>query len=392
MPPRSFAPFLLLLFIGTICSSMIVPFMGFFLVEGLGRPPWMFSVYAGTAVTVTVLTNRRFARAMDAGAPVLPFVTLAAGCYVMATLSLSLVPTWLTVLSIGALCFGLSSSAVSTMFGLGGNWAERLGVDRARSNAWMRATTSTAWMIGPAVGFQLAHVMGPKAVFPLALMMGLVWLGLLRIILPRDLAARPKDIAAATARGTRNVALILAAGFAFCLSSAHSLTFSALPLFYVQEVGLPGYAPGLAFSMKTFVEIFAILSTPWLIARFGLRWPLIGTSCLAVLTIQLLAMVSSFPQMLAAAALEGLYYGLYASIGLSYVQSFAPERPAQATALYWNVLIVSGLLAGPVVGAIAQIWDFHAVILTASGVAALAVVVLILGTMPGRARPGAHRS
>jgi hypothetical protein len=30
-------PFLLLLFVGTVCSAMIVPFMGFFIVEGLGH-------------------------------------------------------------------------------------------------------------------------------------------------------------------------------------------------------------------------------------------------------------------------------------------------------------------------------------------------------------------
>ncbi len=34
------------------------------------------------------------------------------------------------------------------------------------------------------------------------------------------------------------------AGGGFCVlpAFAHSLTFTALPIFYVQEVGLPGYA------------------------------------------------------------------------------------------------------------------------------------------------------
>lgn len=31
--------FLLLLFSGTLCSAMIIPFMGYFLVEGLGYKP-----------------------------------------------------------------------------------------------------------------------------------------------------------------------------------------------------------------------------------------------------------------------------------------------------------------------------------------------------------------
>ncbi|MEP2474339.1 MAG: MFS transporter, partial [Paracoccaceae bacterium] len=165
----------------------------------------------------------------------------------------------------------------------------------------------------------------------------------------------------------------------FCLSSAHSLTFSALPLFYVQEVGLPGYAPGTAFSVKTFVEVFAIFATPLLIARIGMRAALLGTTVLAVVTIQLLSMVHSYPQMLAGAALEGLYYGFYASLGISYVQSFAPDRPAQATAIYWNTVMISGVLAGPAVGFIAQAYDFRTVVQVASGVALGAAVVLVLG-------------
>lgn len=46
-------PFLLLLFFGKICSAMIVPFITFFLFDGLGYEPCMFSVYATLAVCLT---------------------------------------------------------------------------------------------------------------------------------------------------------------------------------------------------------------------------------------------------------------------------------------------------------------------------------------------------
>ena len=157
-----------------------------------------------------------------------------------------------------------------------------------------------------------------------------------------------------------------------------SLTFSALPLIYVREVGLPGYAPGTAFSMKTFVEVLAIFTTPMIISRFGLKGPLVAVALLATVTILLLSYVQTYSQMLAGAALEGLYYGLYASISISisFVQSFSGDRPAQATALYWNVLGVSGILAGPATGLIAQAYDFRVVIRVASVVAAFAALLL----------------
>ncbi|MDA9865150.1 MFS transporter [bacterium] len=380
-------PFLLLLFTGTFSSSMVISFMAFFIVEGLGRDPWIISVYSVIGVTMTVITNRSFARLIDSGRRVFPLVGFACFTFLAAALSLAIAPTLTTVMTVGVIGFGLSSSAVSTMFSLGGNMAERQHVDRARFNAYMRATTSTAWMIGPAIAFMVADQFGPTAVFRVCFAAGLAWLLLWLLALPRDITARPKSTNPQTeSTNTAKTAMFAAAGFVFCLSLAHSLTFTALPLFYVQEVGLPGYAPGFAFSVKTFVEVFAIFSTPFLISHFGLRTSLLGTSLLAVIAIQVLASVTTFPQMVFGAALEGLYYGFYASLGISYVQSFATDRPAQATAIYWNTLMVSGLLAGPAVGLIAQVYDFYAVLLVASGVAFLSACVLFFGSREPESR------
>ncbi|MEJ6390102.1 MFS transporter [Gymnodinialimonas ulvae] len=375
---RSLTPFLLLLFTSTLGNSAIVPFMPFFMVDGLGQPPWMLSVYASLAVALTVFLNRLFARRIDNGARVFPILGIALAGFVLASGSMALSPSLPVMLSVGVLGFGLSATSISAMFATGGHMAERVGIARPTFNAWMRATTSTAWMIGPAVSFSLSGAYGPQIVFQfacaLAVLWGLVW----RIGLPRDITAPappkpPADLTSAPG------ALWLAAAFIFCLSIAHGLTFSALPLFFVQEVGLPDFAPGAAFSVKTFVEVFAIFGSSFLIARYGLRAPLMACTVLAVGAILVLASVETLSQMAFGSALEGLYYGLFASLGISYIQSFAQDRPAQATAIYWNTLMLSGLLAAPAVGLIAQLADFRTVILLASGVAALAIPILVLG-------------
>jgi len=383
---RARISFLLLLFFGTLCSSMIIPFMGFFLVNGLGQEPWIISVYSVLALCLTVSANRIFAGRIDAGERVFPLIGVAALGYVIASFALSLSPALWTVLTVGVIGFGISSSAVSTMFSVGGSLAERHQIERSRFNAHMRATTSTAWMVGPAVTFLIADLVGMETVFSVSLGVSLIWVGLWFWTLPPDMRAPAKDLSGTSpAKGASSTGMWLAVAFVFSLSSAHSLTFTSLPLFYVQEVGLPKFAPGLAFSTKTLVEVFAIFSTPAIIVRFGIWRPLMATSLLAVVTIQVLAAVHTLPQMLAAAALEGLYYGFYASLGISFVQSFAEDRPAQATALYWNALLISGLLAGPAVGFIAQVYDFQTVIRVASAVACFAVVVLLVGRRSGRA-------
>lgn len=376
-------PFLLVLFTGTVCSSMIAPFMAYYIVEGLGRGPWAISLYAGLVTVVSIICTRTFGRWLDAGSAFFPLIGVALAGYLVATVALSISPSLWIVLTFGVVGFGLSSSAVATMFSLGAALAERGQMARGRSNALMRATTSTAWMIGPAVAFLFAEQFGAAAVFKLALGLAICWAAMWWIFIPRDLALRPKSKSVITSSDQPAVGLWLAAAFIFCLSSAHSLTFTALPLFYVREVGLPGYAPGTAFSMKTLVEIFAIFTTPVIISRLGLKGPLVVVALLAAVTIVLLSHVHNYTQMLTGAALEGLYYGLYASIGLSFLQSFSGDRPAQATALYWNVLSVSGIVAGPVTGLIAQIYNFRTVILVASGVAAFAALLLFASMLRG---------
>ncbi|MEP6268292.1 MAG: MFS transporter, partial [Paracoccaceae bacterium] len=135
---------------------MIIPFMGYFLVQGLGYKPWIISVYSVLAVCLTLFANRQFAQRIDGGDRVFPLVGVAALGYFTATAALSISPTLVTALTLGVVGFGISSSAVSTMFSLGGSLAERHQIERNRFNAHMRATTSTAWMIGPALTFLIA--------------------------------------------------------------------------------------------------------------------------------------------------------------------------------------------------------------------------------------------
>lgn len=360
--------------------------MGFFIVNELGREPWTISVYAGGVACLATLTNKYFARRIDEGENAFALIGIAVGGYLVGCLALALYPSLLTVLTFGIIGFGVSTSAISTMFSLGVRLAENQLLDRSRINAYMRATTSTAWMAGPALSFLVADLYSGSAVFYLGAGLSIIWILLWLSATPKHRDSKPDESQQKSGSDVAGHGLWLAVLFIFCLSSAHSLTFSALPLFYVQEVGLPGYAPGTAFSMKTLVEVIAIFTTPYLITQYGLKRSLFATTLLAVITIQFLATVQTYPQMLMGAAMEGLYYGLYASLGISFVQSYAQGRSARATALYWNTLIISGVLAGPIVGLIAQLYSFRTVIQFASMFAFLAALVLLLGAMRSSVR------
>lgn len=380
--------FLLLLLVGTVCNSMAVSFMGFYIVDGLDQEPWTISIYTGLFAIAVIFSNRTFAKRIDQGSNPFLMIGFAAAGYLVAAVALSLAPGFLTVVTVGVIGFGIGSSSMSTMFSLGGVIADRRAIKRSTFNAYMRATTSTSWMIGPALSFTVADQAGPEAVFQVASAIALLWLCLWWWTAPRDGAVLPPSNAQPDARKiASNAELWTAILFVFCLALAHSLTFSALPIFFVKEVGLPGYAPGAAFSLKTFVELFAIFSTPFLIARFGLRTSLFGTAQLAIVAILVLGTVQSIPHMLLGAALEGFYFGLFSTLAISFVQSLSEDRPAHATAMYWNIMMITLVVAGPATGLIAQVSDFQTVIFT--GAAFAVASAIILGRSTYRKRSGA---
>ena len=51
---------LLLLLTGVICNAAVIPYISVYIVEGLGKEPWMISIYAMTTVFLTLIVNRQY--------------------------------------------------------------------------------------------------------------------------------------------------------------------------------------------------------------------------------------------------------------------------------------------------------------------------------------------
>ncbi|WP_170427986.1 hypothetical protein [Ruegeria arenilitoris] len=173
-------------------------------------------------------------------------------------------------------------------------------------------------------------------------------------------------------------ALWLAVTACLYFSAACALCSSALPLFYVREAGLPDFAPGLSISIKTATEITIILTTPILLRRVAPLSGLILSGGLGLCAFLVLSQVSGLSAKAVGAALEGAYYGLFAGVSLTYVQSFANGRMARANAHYVNSLIFGALIAGPSVGMIAQFTSFQTAILAACLPMLCALTVLLI--------------
>lgn len=374
---------LVLLLVGTMSTASIVPFMGVYIVEGLGKDPWLISVYTAITVSLTLIVNRQFGQWIDNGAKVSNLVLVSIIAFITANIAIIAVQQYWVLVTIGSLCFSISNAATSTMYSYGRLFAEQNNLDTTRYNSYLRSMTSIGWMLAPALAFFAASKGDPVVVFYIALCLALLWMLIWHITISKEFT-NPK--AAGTVHhgecddASFNKQLWLAAFVCLCFSLAHTLCMSALPLFYIQEARLPTYAIGLSFSVKTFIEVGVILCTPWLINRMGARKSLGISAVIAIVAFNVLSQVTTITQMVFGAALEGLYYGLFAGVGITYIQSFAKGKVASATSLYMNSLYLGGLVSGSSMGLIAQFYDFKMAIQLASIWIFAAIGVLFIMT------------
>jgi len=187
------------------------------------------------------------------------------------------------------------------------------------------------------------------------------------------------------ARGLAEVVagpLWLAATVCFFFALAHTLCAASLPLYYIRDVDLPTYAPGVSLAIKCFVEVVSMSLSPWLMKRVGQRHALYLASLVGILAFGVLYNASSLTWMVAGASLEGLYYGTFAAVGMTFVQGFARGRIGRATALYMNSLFLGSMAGTTGMGVVASVYGFRAVIMAAtlSMIAAGAMLFLTRAT------------
>ena len=178
--------------------------------------------------------------------------------------------------------------------------------------------------------------------------------------------------------------LWLAAFSCMFFALGNVLFTTALPMFLIDEAGLPGFAPGLSLSVKCFVEIFAIFAAARLAERIGTRRVLSLAAFLAIVAFSLFSQADSIGEVVVYAAVEGLYYGLFAGVGVTFIQSFTPDKPGRATAVYMNSLFFGGMIGSVSMGFIASTMDFRTVVFFAAGAGLCALAFLQLTQKTGR--------
>lgn len=371
--------FVFLLFLGAVCNGMVISFMSFYMVSVLHQEPLFLSAYTVINMLIAMQTNRMIGRWIDRGVKACYIVLLTFGAYILANMMLLVTSNIWLMLAVPCVLLGVSAGNIAAMYSMGRIYAQQQGHNIERYNSLLRAATSCGWMVGPAMSYGLASGFPATSVFVMSGITGVIWLCCWFFIMPGDhfVTSKPKEESAADEESDNYRKLWTAVTVCFFFAVAHILCSKALPVYYIDEVGLPTFSPGLSMSVKTGVEILAILYSPVLIRRFGARNVLLGDTLLAAAAFFVLSHVESINGVVLGAALEGAYYGIFAGVGFTFVQDLAKGSIGKATSMYMNSLFLGSLFAGPAVGFIAQLTDFRTSIQLAIVGIVMAFIVLL---------------
>lgn len=365
-----------LLCFGTACLSSLIPAMGFFIVEGLNEPAWKIGLYTGLATPLTMVVNRQFGRMIDNRVPIRWLLGAAVAGYTLFASILALGPSFAVLVLCGAPLMALANSASATTFSYGRLYAVESALSVPRYNSLLRSSTSFAWMLAPAASFMLIAQFGFQRTYLISAILGVLWLVMWHFTVPANYRA-PERRETGPATVGFDWALWLAVLACTLFALGNVLFTAALPIYTIKEIGLPGSTPGLMLTAKCLVEVIAIFTAPRLVQMTGSRPILLIAAALAVGVFLMMSQIETQPGAIGTALLEGLYYGLFAGVSITYIQDFIPTQPGRATAIYMNCLFMGSMIGSVSMGFIASAFDFQMVVFAAAGVAALSFVVLI---------------
>ena len=373
-------PFLVLglLLMGALTSSSAAPLGGLYVIEGLGEPPWKVSMVAIVQVVVTLLTNRAFGRAIDRGVPVKALLVTSILCFACGMTVLGTFQLYWVYLCIASILLGIGSGALSVMYSFGRLFAEQTERDVVRFNGYLRMQTSLGWVIGPAASLSLFGVFGFTVTYYSIAVLASIWFVVCLFIVPGAFKTHHPGSLKTGRKIPFNFGLLLACVPVFFIGAGNVVFLSAMPLYFTTELGLIASAAGFALTVKCFVEVVVIYFCATLIKKIGERGGMILASVLGAIFFGLIYNATSLGDVLVLGALDGLYYGIFAGISMTFVQNFAPDRPGVATSYYVSTLFIGGLVGNLATGFVATWFSFQTTVLVAGGFALVGGLVLLM--------------
>ena len=369
--------FILLSMLTGLMGAFVNPLMSLFIVEGLRAPPMYLGVYV-VAVTIMGLVISQWLGSMaDKGTSARKLFMVAVSGMVCALVAFANATAFWQVLLAGVLFLAMGNAAIPQMMTVARQWAGRQqNIDITSFNSRLRAAISFAWVGGPPLGYLLAAGGEFSRSFYFAAACALVALIFTFKFIPDYSAKKSQHSSEPAAAASLSFWLL---GLAIMLGSTGNIMYSsALPLYSITELGFAEHTPGLFMGVVALLEIPIMLYGAKLAKKYSKVAMLAVAFCCAIVFYLGVFFATQVWHLIALQVLNGLFYGIFAGIGLTVLQDQLPERIGFTSAFYTNAIKLGVMCGAGATGVVAQFYSFRFATLGSMLAASLALGCLIL--------------
>ncbi|MBW8191593.1 sugar efflux transporter [Neiella marina] len=357
--------------------SLIMPIMSIFLIQHLQAPPSYIGIYTVSTALSGVVFSQLLGTMLDRGKSGLWLFLAAMTSALIAAIAFAQVQTFWQALVIGVVLMGFASAAFPLLLAMIRNYADHSGKNSLALNSQMRSGVSLVWIVGPTMAFTAVDWLGFSANFYLSGAISLSVILLACVALPNLKMVKPPE---GNKQPTKPIPMQLwLLGAVMLLGNlANSLYLTAMPLYLTQELHLPLALPGMLMGLTAALEIPFMLLVPRWAGRFGRHHMLNAGFVVALAFYLLLQVADSQIELILLQLLNGIFFGIFAGLGISVIQDASTERLGFASAFYTNAMR-TGMMAGTALaGLLAQFWSFKLALFGAAVATVFAMVMMLV--------------
>lgn len=357
-----------------LAFALIMPVMTLYLVNGLHIEPGLIGVYTMITSGMTVLLSQGLTALIDKGvSPKLLIICSLLGI-IAGSAGFAFSSNFWHVLLVGSLIMPLASSSIPLILTIIRRFADSTGKSSTKLNSQMRSSVSLLWVVGPPIAFFSVDKIGFRSNFYLSAAVALAVL-LLVVSQLRDPQLPPKSEDDRRLPPLPRVVWWLG-GIMLLANMANSIYVSSMPLFVTKEMGLSSAYPGVFFGLTAAVEIPIMLNVASWSNKYGkLTMIRLGFVFGMVFYIGLF-FTDTLWMCIALQLINGLFFGIFAGLGITVMQDYAPETIGKASAFYTNSMLVGTMLGTSIMGVIAQYYGFKAPLLLSLAMLGCALIGL----------------
>ncbi|MDH3000787.1 sugar transporter [Chelonobacter oris] len=362
-PPNIIAfAFLLMAFLTGIGSAFQLPVLSLFLSQEVEAGPlavgFFYSFNAVVGIVIGQLLASYSDRHPDRRKIILLCCLMAAAGYLIFAFSRS----YYILITFAVVLYGLGSAANPQIFAFAREYSERSQKDAVMFSTIMRTQISLAWIVGPPLAFSLAVGIGFEFLFSLGAVTFLSSGILAFTLLPKVRKSNNYSNTAKTQAPRQNrratLFLFITTMLIFCCNSIYLIN---MPLYVIKTLQLEEKLAGILMGTAAGLEIPIMLLAGYLTRYVSKKSLLLFAITCGLLFYLGLLFIENPWGLIALQLLNAVLIGIIATIGMLYFQDLMPQQLGAATTLFTNAAKSSWVIAGPIAGAIAEIWDYASV-------------------------------